>query len=71
MRKYKSAIYKHLHGEFKDMFEAGAITVEELKEFEQRCFKPETPQGRASCSSKPQTAKWDDHKQKVGSHTSV
>jgi putative transcriptional regulator len=42
MRKYKSAIYKHLHGEFKDRFEAGVITAEQLREFEQRCFK-DTP----------------------------
>jgi putative transcriptional regulator len=50
MRKYKSAIYKHLHGEFKDLFEAGGITAEELKEFEQRCFKSpaDTPPARAA-----------------------
>ncbi|MHC6204281.1 XRE family transcriptional regulator [Breznakiellaceae bacterium SP9] len=47
MRKYKSAVYKHLHEEFKDMFEDGDISADELKEFEQRCFKLETTQGRA------------------------
>ncbi|GHU42787.1 hypothetical protein FACS1894190_12520 [Spirochaetia bacterium] len=47
MRKYKSAVYKHLHGEFKDLYESGGITAEDLKEFESRCFKsPATPQGR-------------------------
>ena len=50
MRKYKSAVYKHLHGEFKDLYESRGITAEDLKEFEGRCFKPAAgaPQGRAA-----------------------
>jgi putative transcriptional regulator len=47
MRKYKSAIYKHLHGEFKDLFEAGDITEERLREFERECFK-DAPDARAA-----------------------
>ncbi|GHT69391.1 hypothetical protein FACS1894110_18750 [Spirochaetia bacterium] len=49
MKKYKGAVYKHLHGEFKDMFKDGDITAERLMEFEQNCFKPaiDTPQGRS------------------------
>jgi hypothetical protein len=42
MRKYKSAIYKHLHGEFKDFLKDGMITQERMDEFERDCFK-ETP----------------------------
>ena len=50
MREYKSGVYKHLHGEFKDLYESGGITAEDLKEFESRCFKSgaDTPQGRAA-----------------------
>jgi putative transcriptional regulator len=50
MRKYKSAIYKHLHGEFKDLFERGDITEERLREFERECFKevPDAPPARAA-----------------------
>ncbi|GHV18258.1 hypothetical protein FACS189493_7400 [Spirochaetia bacterium] len=54
MRKYKSAVYKHLHGEFKDLYESGGISAEDLKEFESRCFKSPAmttaspgPQGRS------------------------
>jgi hypothetical protein len=48
MSKYKSAIYKHLHGEFKDMFADGDISAERLREFEQNCFKEsaDTPRAR-------------------------
>jgi DNA-binding transcriptional regulator YiaG len=37
MRKYKSAIYKHLHGEMKNLHEAGDISAADLREFEQDC----------------------------------
>ncbi|GHT90046.1 hypothetical protein FACS1894137_19400 [Spirochaetia bacterium] len=50
MRKYKSAVYKHLHGEFQDLYARGNISAEKLAEFESRCFKSpaDTPQGRAA-----------------------
>ncbi|GHV81895.1 hypothetical protein AGMMS49991_04530 [Spirochaetia bacterium] len=49
MRKYKSAIYKHLHEEFTYLHSVGDISAEKLAEFERECFKPsaDTPQGRA------------------------
>ncbi|AEF84444.1 putative helix-turn-helix protein [Treponema primitia ZAS-2] len=39
MRKYKSAIFKHLHGEMTDLFNQGKVTAAEMREFEQDCFK--------------------------------
>jgi hypothetical protein len=48
MRKYKSAIYKHLHGEFKDMFAYGDISAERLAEFEKDCFK-DAPAAAGRC----------------------
>jgi hypothetical protein len=50
MRKYRSAIAKHLHGEFKDLLARGDITPERMVEFEKDCFKdtPDAPQGRAA-----------------------
>ncbi|GHV86929.1 hypothetical protein AGMMS50255_2250 [Spirochaetia bacterium] len=38
MSRYKSAVFKYLHGEFKDLYARGDITAEELREFEQDCF---------------------------------
>jgi putative transcriptional regulator len=48
MRKYKSAIFKHLHEEFKEHLKYGGITQEEMDEFERDCFKdtPDTPPSR-------------------------
>jgi hypothetical protein len=52
MKEYKSDVYKHLHGEFKDMLKDGDITPERMAEFEKECFKDtpsaNTPQGRAA-----------------------
>jgi putative transcriptional regulator len=49
MKEYKSDVYKHLHGEFKDMLKDGDITAERMAEFERECFKDaaDSPQGRA------------------------
>ena len=49
MRKYKSAIYKHLHGEFQDLLADGKITPERMEEFERDCFitPADTPQASA------------------------
>ncbi|GHV73384.1 hypothetical protein AGMMS49940_06860 [Spirochaetia bacterium] len=55
MRKYKSAGFKHLHGEMKDLYERGDITAEKLREFEQDCFKPAadtSPNLRGAASNK-------------------
>ncbi|GHU59550.1 hypothetical protein FACS189444_5030 [Spirochaetia bacterium] len=53
MSKYKSANFKYLHEEMKNLHAAGDITAAELKEFEQDCFKPAvgTPQGRSAAVS--------------------
>ncbi|GHU71477.1 hypothetical protein FACS189450_07560 [Spirochaetia bacterium] len=50
MRKYKSAGFRHFHGEMKDLYERRDITAEKLREFEQNCFKSDTgtPQGRGA-----------------------
>ncbi|GHU97269.1 hypothetical protein FACS189483_02740 [Spirochaetia bacterium] len=50
MSKYKSANFKYLHEEMKNLHASGDITAAELKEFEQDCFKPAagTPQARAA-----------------------
>ena len=50
MRKYKSAVFKHLHEEMKYLHSVGDISAEKLREFEQDCFKPaaDTPQGHAA-----------------------
>ena len=50
MRKYKSAIYKHLHEEMQHFHAVGDISAEKLADFESRCFKlsADTPQGRAT-----------------------
>jgi hypothetical protein len=49
MRKYKSAGFKPLHGEMKDLYARGDITAEKLREFEQDCFRPaaDASQGRS------------------------
>jgi hypothetical protein len=54
MRKYKSAGFKHLNGEMKDLYERGDITAEKLREIEQDCFKPAA--GTPQSSGAPQPA---------------
>ena len=55
MRKYKSAIFKHLHGEMTDLFNQGKVTAVEMAEFERDAFKeaPDTPQARATRTGRP------------------
>jgi hypothetical protein len=52
MRKYKSAVFKHLHEEFTYLHSVGDISAEKLAEFEKDAFKdtPDGPQGRAVLS---------------------
>ncbi|GHV89681.1 hypothetical protein AGMMS50268_01840 [Spirochaetia bacterium] len=50
MKEYKSANFKYLHEEIKNLVQAGDMSAADLKEFEQDCFKPAagTPHGRAA-----------------------
>ncbi|AEF80295.1 hypothetical protein [Leadbettera azotonutricia] len=38
MKKYKSPIFKHIHQEATDRFEAGAITAEEMHRYDAFCL---------------------------------
>ncbi|GHV07044.1 hypothetical protein FACS189485_16650 [Spirochaetia bacterium] len=69
MRKYKSAIYKHLHEEMKHFHAVGDISAEKLAEFESRCFKPAagTPQGRSAAV--PAMAAAESKHSRIAPHT--
>ncbi|GAB6392431.1 MAG: helix-turn-helix protein [Treponematales bacterium] len=41
-RKFRSRIAKHVFETAKDLYEIGAITAEQLWEFEEDCVLPET-----------------------------
>jgi DNA-binding transcriptional regulator YiaG len=41
-RKYKNRIMKHIFETAKDLYEAGAISAERLREYEVGCTVPET-----------------------------
>ncbi|MDR0877058.1 MAG: XRE family transcriptional regulator [Treponema sp.] len=50
MKKYKSPIFKHIHQEATDRFEAGAITAEEMRRYDASCMvsPSDVPRGRAA-----------------------
>ncbi|GHV08605.1 hypothetical protein FACS189485_20300 [Spirochaetia bacterium] len=43
MRKYKSAVYKHIHEEMKYFHAVDDISTEKLAEFESHCFRAASP----------------------------
>jgi DNA-binding transcriptional regulator YiaG len=50
-KKYKSEILHMIHDEAIANFEVGAITREELEEYERACFVSETPDMESASSS--------------------
>jgi DNA-binding transcriptional regulator YiaG len=38
MKKYRNTICKHIHQEATDLFKAGDITAERMREFDQSCL---------------------------------
>jgi DNA-binding transcriptional regulator YiaG len=56
MKKYKSASFKYLHEEMKNLHASGDITAEKLAEFERDCFVSPTGTSQSRATHAPAMA---------------